>query len=109
MNAPAKFPAASDLGWSDDMRAHRRTISVHCPNCSEIEMAARCRLAALRDNAATGAMRSTDSTAVMLGEVSRLATYAVFAGEPVDKLVRICAALELTMDAARAIERVTRG
>lgn len=111
MNAPANIamPAATEpAGWSDAEYAYRRTISIHCPNCNDMEMAYRVQLAMIRDNAMAGATRATDSAAVILGEVCRLATASVFAPAPLSHLIRLRGTLNLTMDAARAVERVCR-
>lgn len=89
-------------------RAHRAAIALHCPGCTdEMEMAARCDLAVLRDAASVGAMRAGDSAAVLLSEVTRLATAAVYAPWPASRLIRTYAALSFTVEAARALERVT--
>lgn len=110
MNAPAKIaaPITPDTGWTPAEIAHRRTISVHYPNGSEIEMMTRVQIAMLRDQATIGMSRASDSAAVILGEVSRLATHAVLAAMPTSELMRIRSALSFTMEAARSIERVTR-
>lgn len=71
-------------------------------------MATRVEIAELRDQAAVGIARATDSAAALLGEVSRLATFAVYAQQPTSQLLRILSALNLTMMAARSIDRVTR-
>ena len=89
-------------------RAHAHTIRVHCPGCDDMELAARCDLAMMRDAAMVGVNRAGDSAAVLLGEVTRLAMHAVYAPMPASKLIRIKAALTLTMMAAREIERVER-
>lgn len=85
-------------------RAHRFSISIHCPNCDEMEMAARCDLAAMRDAAMIGAHRATDSASAILGEVARLAANAVYAPMPTSRLIRLRAALTLTMMAAREVD-----
>lgn len=110
MNAPAKIamPITPDTGWTPAEIAHRHTISIHCPNGSEIEMKARADLAAIRDQATAGIARASDSAAAILGEVSRLATQAVYAPIETANLLRIRSALELTMMAARAVERAVR-
>lgn len=108
MNAPAniRVPAAIRVDPSPAERAHRRTISIHCPNCDEVEMAARCDLAAMRDQASAGVMRACDPAAVILGEVVKLAAAAVYAPLPASQLLRIRSALGFTIEAARAVERV---
>lgn len=107
MNAPARI-VTSDIFVTAAERAHRRAISIHCPNCDDVEMAARCDLAAMRDAAMIGTRRASESAAVLLAEVSRLATSAVYAPVETSRLIRIRAALDLTMDAARALERAQR-
>jgi len=89
-------------------RAHRHSISIHCPNCDEMEMAARCDLAAMRDAAMIGAQRAGESASVILGEIARLSMHAVYAPLPTSQLIRLKAALTITMMAAREIERVSR-
>lgn len=110
MNAPAniRVSAAVRLDETQTEAAHRLAISVHCPNCDELEMAARVDLALLRDQSTIGMSRATDSAAVLLGEVSRLATAAVYAPRPASHLLRVVSALNLTMMAARSIDRLTR-
>ena len=88
--------------------AYRTAISVHCPGRDEMEMAARIDIAMMRDAATVGMSRASDSAVVLLGEVSRLAAIAVYASAPASRLIRIRAALGLTMEAARALERVQR-
>lgn len=110
MNAPANIqqtrPIRVDETTSE--RAYRHAISIHCPNCDEMEMAARCDIAMLRDKASAGISRASDGAAALLGEVSRLATMCVYAEAPASRLMRMRAALHLTMEAARAIERAQR-
>lgn len=107
MNAPARFPVIPSEPTIGE-RAHRHSISVHCPGCSEAEMAARCDIAALRDAATAGALRATESAAVVLGEAARIATAAVFAPASVSRLIRTRGALEFMMDTARVLERLSR-
>ena len=110
MNAPANIRTRATIRIDENRieAAHRHAISIHRPNCSEIEMAVRVDLATLRDQATMGIARATDSAAVLLGEVSRLATAAVYASAPASQLIRIKSALDLTMMAARALERAQR-
>ena len=109
MNAPANIPQPLRMEESDLECAHRKAISIHLPNQGEMEMAARVEIAMIRDQATRGAARAGDSAALLLQEVSRLATFAVYAPMPVSKLLRVRSALNLTMEAARSLERVTRG
>lgn len=104
MNAPARIR----LDESARERDHRRVIAMHCPSGSEMDMAARVDIATIRDAASVGMRRATDSAAVILGEISRLATSAVYAPLPTSELIRIKSALDLAMMAARSIDRVTR-
>lgn len=106
MNAFSPIRADESMLGSVTERAHRHAISIHCPNCDEMEMAARCDLAAMRDAAMVGVSRASDSAAIMLGEVARLAMNAVYAPIPASRLIRIKAALTLTMMAAREVQRV---
>lgn len=108
MNAPANIRAPIVIGESEAERVYRHAISIHCPNSGEMEMAARVDIAMMRDQAAIGIGRASDSAAVLLGEVSRLATFAVYAQTETSRLLRIRSALKLTMEAARALERVQR-
>jgi hypothetical protein len=88
---------------------HRRAISIHCPNCPEFEMASRVHLATLRDQAGKGMHRaSSESAYVLLLEVARTAAVAVYAKRPIGELMMLVSALKLTMEAARALERVAR-
>lgn len=110
MNAPANIRVSRPVTVDETPAevAYRAAISLHCPNCDEMEMAARCDLAMMRDAATMGLSRAGDSAALMLGEVSRLATHAVYAPVPASRLIRIKAALTLMMMAAREIERCQR-
>jgi hypothetical protein len=91
------------------LRAHAHLIRLHCPNCDELELAYRCELATIRDAAIVGSRRAeSDSASLMLGEVCKLATHAVYAEISTSRLIRIKAALTLTMMAAREVERVER-
>lgn len=110
MNAPAniRMPRAINLEETQGEVAYRRSISMHCPNCEPFEMAARVDIAIMRDQAVMGMSRASDSATGILSEVARLATHAVYAPFPGSKLIRIRSALHLAMEAARAIERVSR-
>lgn len=89
-------------------RAHRHSISIHLPNCDEMEMAARCDLAAMRDAAGVGMSRASSGAAAILQEVARSATDVIYAPIPCSKLLRIRAALNLAMMAARDLEQAHR-
>jgi hypothetical protein len=104
MNAPTTIR----VDESTTERAYRHAITIHCPNEPEMSMAARVDLATLRDQATAATRRATDSAAVILGEIARLAGGAVFSPMPASALIRIKSALDLTMIAARSIDRVTR-
>lgn len=103
MNAPANIPTVSTAE-----RAYRHAITIHCPNGSELEMAARVEIAMIRDQAAAGVSRATDSVSAILREVSALATGAVYARHPTSTLIRIRGSLQLMLDAARILERTVR-
>lgn len=89
-------------------RAYRHTISIHCPNRDEMELAVRCDLATIRDQATAGVSRASVEAAGLLAEVSRLATHAVYAEMDTGRLLRLRLALMMTVEAAREIERVSR-
>lgn len=89
-------------------RAYAAAIGVHCPDCDEMEMAARCDIAAMRDAASVGMAKASESTCVVLAEVSRMAAASVYAPMPFSQLLRVEGMLRLTMMAAREIERVQR-
>lgn len=108
MNAITTIRPDESIHGSTVERAHRHAISVHCPDCNEMEMAARVDLAMMRDAAMVGVRRASDSAAILLGEVTRLAMHAVYAPMPASQLIRVKAALTLTMMAARELERVQR-
>lgn len=108
MNAMAPIRADESVHGSTIERAHRHAIAIHCPGCDEMEMAARVELAMMRDAAMVGVRRANDSAALMLGEVSRLAMHAVYSSMPTSKLLRLKAALTITMMAAREVERFQR-
>lgn len=89
-------------------RAHRAAISIHCPNQDEMTMAARVGIAMLRDQAGTGINRATSPAAAqMLSVASGVAAEAVYAPHDLRQLLRLQAALSLTVEAARAMERAT--
>lgn len=106
MNAITQIRADETIHGTVGERAYRHSISIHCPNCDEMEMAARCDLAAMRDAAMVGVQRASDSAAILLGEVARLAMNAVYSPMPTSRLIRLKAALTLTMMAAREVQRV---
>ncbi len=87
---------------------HRTAIEVHCVGCDDMEMAARVELAMIRDAASAAIPRAGDSAGVVLGEVLRLPTHAVYAPARTSELIRIKAALSFAVEAARVLERVTR-
>lgn len=108
MNAPARFPRPIRLDPTPQEVAYAAAISIHCPNCDEMELAARCDIAAMRDAASVGMAKASDSACTLLGEVVRMASHSVYAPVPASQLIRVKAALTLTMMAAREIERVQR-
>lgn len=88
---------------------HAAAISIHCANQNEWQMSNRIGIAEMRDAASIGARRAeSDSACILLQEVTRLATFAVYADLPASRLIRIRSALSLTMEAARELERVQR-
>jgi hypothetical protein len=89
--------------------SYRHAISLHCPNCTEFEMAARVDIATIRDQASAGVHRAkTDSAAAMLLVVAQDATSAVYAQRQFGDLMRLKSALTLSMMAAREMERAQR-
>ncbi|MEH3121195.1 MAG: hypothetical protein PGN16_04310 [Sphingomonas phyllosphaerae] len=111
MNAPFRSPiegAREFLHGTAAERAHRHSISIHCPNQDEMTMAARVELAMLRDRAGAAMRRAGPTAAAILHEVSQLATSAVYAEAPFRKLNALNTALKLTVQAAWEIERATR-
>jgi hypothetical protein len=108
VNMITPIRADESIHGSTVERAHRHAISVHCPNCDEMEMAARVDLAIMRDAATVGVGRASEHASVMLHEVSKLAAQAVYAPIATSRLLRVRAALNLTMEAARAVERALR-
>lgn len=109
MNAPANIShqIASETRTQAE-RAHRSAISIHCPNEGEWEMNCRVGIAIMRDQAAAGMRHCSSASYGILAEVAKLATAAVYAPADAKKLTMMRAALTLAMDAARAIERVSR-
>ncbi|WP_375272070.1 hypothetical protein [Sphingomonas sp.] len=118
MNAPARIqreqcasspPASLREARGEKLaRAYRATISMHCPNQDEMTMAARLELAVLRDQASKGIAHASHSAAILLMQVSSLAAEAVYAPLTFRKLSSLVTALNLTMLAARSIERCHR-
>ena len=110
MNAPANIyaPEPVVVDASPRERAYAATIAIHCPGCDEMEMAARCDMAAMRDAACVGMNRASESAATLLNEVSRMAQATVYAPVPFRQLLRVLGVMKLTMMAAREIERVQR-
>lgn len=102
MNAPVTIR----LDETDHERAMRASISMHCPNEDAFSMACRIDIATMRDLAAAGMFRASRGAAVLLAEVSRIATSAVYAPMTPRDLVRTKFALRLTIEAARELERV---
>lgn len=86
--------------------AYTQAISIHCPNCDEMEMASRVDIAMMRDASVRAMPTVSESAAVLLNEVSKIATHAVYAPLASSDLLRIRFALGLTMEAARGLERV---
>lgn len=86
--------------------AYTAAITIHCPNCDEMEMASRVDIAMMRDSSARAAVTASESAAVLLNEVAKIATYTVYAPLSVSDLLRVRFALGLTMEAARGLERV---
>lgn len=107
MNAPANItvPRPIRVDETGAEAAHRRSISMHCPNQDEATMAARCDIAAMRDQATSGRFRAGEAAGAILATASRVATEAVYAPLDFRRLQRIRAALHLTIEAARAMER----
>lgn len=108
MNAITPIRADESIHGSTIERAHRHAISIHCPNCNEMEMATRCDIAVIRDKAMMGVRHASEMPAAMLHEVAKLAAEAVYAPVSTSRLLRVRAALNLTMEAARAVERALR-
>jgi hypothetical protein len=109
MNAQTKIVADGLLeGWSDTQRAYAETIAVFCPDACGAEMLYRVEIAAIRDQSAAGAARASEHAAAILSEVCRMATPAVYAAAPVSRLMRLRATLNFLMEAARAVERLSR-
>lgn len=104
MNAPLRTISFD----TPAMRQHGHSVLTHCPTRDDVELQVRCDLAAIRDRATSGIARATESAGIILGEVARLATHAVYAQRTTSELMRIRIALTQAVDAARSIERVTR-
>lgn len=104
MNAPASIR----LEETDRERTYRASISMHCPNQSELDMASRIDIAVMRDGAASGMFRATDAAATLLHVATTVAAAWVYAPATSAQLLKTRSALRQTMDAARALERATR-
>lgn len=89
-------------------RARRRAIAELMPEIDETEMAARVGIALIRDQASFGWTRACPEAAEFLGAIDRQASEAVYAPFPTSRLIRIRWSLELSMMAARAVERAQR-
>lgn len=96
------------IGLTTEQRAYAHNISIHCPNASETEMQARCEIARIRDECAVGISRGSEHIGGLLGDVSRLATQAVYAPMSLSRLMALKAALQLGLDTARVLERGLR-
>ena len=116
MNAPAKLPqperlgskskAIADADLNDIDRAYAATIfTLMGPPANDMETAFRVAIAKKRDAAMVGVRRAGDSASVILSEVVRMATGAVYSPMPVSHLIRINSTLDFVMEAARAVER----
>jgi hypothetical protein len=109
MNAPANIQHQIQAeAWSPIERAHRGTISIHCPSEDEWSMKCRVAIATIRDQAAAAQRQCSDATHGILSEVARIATGAVYAPADAKRLTLMRSALVQAMDAARAIERASR-
>lgn len=84
---------------------YRATISLHCPNENELDLANRVAIAALRDQASAGLRRCSDEAAPILTAVTQLATAAAYAPMPPGKLHMTRFALASLMESARTLER----
>lgn len=87
--------------------AYARAIRVHCPD-DDGTITVRVAIARIRDDAATGIRKAMPEAAIVLDTVVRLAAYSAHAPVPASRLIRILSALTLTMEAARALDRVQR-
>lgn len=116
MNAPANLPqperlgpksqAIADADMTDIDRAYATTIfALMGAPANEMETAFRVSIAKKRDAAMVGVRRASNGAAVILNEVVRMATSAVYSRMPISHLIRINSTLDFVMEAARAVER----
>jgi hypothetical protein len=108
MNAMTQIHADDRAQVSPIERAHRRTLTELHPGIDDLEMAARVGLVMIRDQASFGWSRACPEAAEILRIVDQQAGEAVHAPFPTSRLLRIRWSLELTMMAARAVERAQR-
>jgi hypothetical protein len=116
VNAPARITVPDDgydetadlYQWSEAERAHRASISIHCPNEGADAMRLRVFLAVLRDKAGAGMRCCCDEAFPVLREVQRQATEAVYAPHGPGKLYLKWLAITSLMSAARLIERANK-
>lgn len=108
MNALTQIHAEDRVQVSPIERAHRRALAEYFPGIDELEMAARVALAMIRDQASFGWSRACPEAAEILRVIDQQAGEAVHAPFPTSRLLRVRWSLELTMMAARAVERAQR-
>lgn len=101
MNAPTSI--RPDPARVED--AYRASITIHCPNEDELTLANRVALAALRDQSSAALRRCSPATAPVLMEISRIASFAVFAPMPPGQVHMTRFALANLMEGARILER----
>lgn len=106
-SAAARLPAndvdVDDLTASE--RAHRTAISIHCPNTDEMDMATRCDLAAMRDQASAAIARADPEAAQLLVAAASIAATWVYAPAPTSRLLRVRLAVRMMIETARSVQR----
>lgn len=108
MTAHTQIRPDESIHGTVNQRAYRHTINALCPGCEELNMAARVDIAMIRDIAMVGVDRASEPAATMLYEVVKLATQTVYAPLPTSRLLRVRAACNFAMEAARAIDLALR-
>lgn len=106
--APERRPVLVGDMYTDQERAYRTSINVFCPGENEVAIACRVDLAIMRDQASAGLAHATESAWAILSEVARITTINVYAPLKTKQLLHLRAALTLTMEAARAMQRAQR-
>lgn len=108
MNAPANI-LTGPKPVTDLERGYRASISIHYPNLDPFTMSTRVKLMAWRDRLSAALRVCSDDSYRTLTEALRLASNYALSASDVRTLMRIDAAIFAMFEAAKMIERASRG